>query len=149
MNDRIDDPLVAGLLTLPARQKTGRSLRLIAAVTAGKLLARVPPASARRVMSTLASGARFASYAEAEAAVLAVTHHSPWAAGQLGCLPRSISTCLLLRFDGLWPQWCVGVASTPPFRAHAWIEADDQIVGELGAPSDYSVLIKVAASPAK
>ena len=44
---------------------------------------------------------------------------------------------LLCRQRGYAPTWCVGVVATPPFAAHAWIEADDRIVDE---PIDASYL---------
>ena len=44
---------------------------------------------------------------------------------------------LLCRQRGYAPTWCVGVVATPPFAAHACIEADNCIVDE---PIDASYL---------
>lgn len=45
------------------------------------------------------------------------------------CLERSVATALLCRMRGSWPDWCTGVA-LEPFRAHAWVEAEGNGVGE-------------------
>ena len=57
--------------------------------------------------------------------------------GDRACLIRSVAAMLLCRQRGYAPTWCVGVVATPPFAAHAWIEADDRIVDE---PIDASYL---------
>ncbi len=56
--------------------------------------------------------------------------------GPQGCLPRSLATALLCRMSGQWPVWCVGVRVLPPFGAHAWVEAEGELVHE-NVPADY------------
>jgi hypothetical protein len=68
-------------------------------------------------------------------------------AGPKGCLPRSLGVVLLCRLGGTWPTWCTGARVTPPFTAHAWVEAEGHPVGE-GVPQGYFArLVTVAPLP--
>ncbi|MBO2459959.1 lasso peptide biosynthesis B2 protein [Actinomadura violacea] len=115
-----------------------------AAVGAARLIAKLPPRRLRRVLSALRRGARPASGEEALAARQAVVTVSVQCAGQ-GCLQRSIATVLLCRAGGTWPDWCTGVR-TEPFRAHAWVEADGEPVGERAEVLAFAKTMVVAAS---
>ncbi|MFP8964475.1 lasso peptide biosynthesis B2 protein [Streptomyces nanhaiensis] len=107
-----------------------------AAVGCAHLLAVLPPGRIRAVLELLRRGARPATEAEAARARETVLAVSLACGGQRGCLPRSLATVLLCRMRGRWPVWCVGVRTSPPFAAHAWVEAEGVLVGE-GCPADY------------
>ncbi|QKG22305.1 lasso peptide biosynthesis B2 protein [Actinomadura verrucosospora] len=115
-----------------------------AAVGAARLIAKLPPRRLRRVLSVLRRGARPASGEEALAARQAVVTVSVQCAGQ-GCLQRSIATVLLCRAGGTWPDWCTGVR-TEPFRAHAWVEADGEPVGERAEVLAFAKTMVIAAA---
>ncbi|MGW5176900.1 lasso peptide biosynthesis B2 protein [Streptomyces sp. NPDC004082] len=106
------------------------------AVALAHLLARQPPVRIRAVLVRLRRGARPATLEEATRARATVLAVSLAAGGQQGCLARSLATVLLCRSRGQWPTWCVGVRTHPPFAAHAWVEAEGELVGE-GAPAEY------------
>jgi hypothetical protein len=105
-------------------------------VTVAKLLATQPPARIRRILLRLRRGAVPATREQAGHARDAVMTVSLACAGREGCLPRSLATVLLCRFQGRWAAWCVGVRKLPPFGAHAWVEVDREFVGE-EYPADY------------
>ena len=106
------------------------------AVTIAKLLATQPPVRIRRILLRLRRGAVPATQEQAGRARDAVMTVSMACAGREGCLPRSLATVLLCRFQGRWAAWCVGTRKMPPFGAHAWVEVDREPVGE-GYPADY------------
>nr|BAL72549.1 lariatin biosynthetic protein [Rhodococcus jostii] len=137
---------VVGAMAIPSKTRISATerLRLASALSLGKALSHLPPGLLRRSMTAFAAKARPASYREAEAAVVSITQYSKASAGPGSCLQRSISVCILMRLDGRWPTWCVGVPSKPPFRAHAWIEAGGQIVAELGDMNSYSRLMTIS-----
>ncbi|MFD0392113.1 lasso peptide biosynthesis B2 protein [Streptomyces nogalater] len=110
----------------------GRHLRAVLAVGAARLLTRRPPRDVRRVLTRLSRGARPATYDEAAAARAAVLRVSVMCAGD-GCLQRSVAIALLCRWHGAWPTWRVGVR-TMPFRAHAWVEAEEPRSGKAATP---------------
>jgi hypothetical protein len=58
------------------------------------------------------------------------------------CLQRSLAATLLCRMRGTWPTWCTGVR-TPPFTAHAWIEADGHRVDEPEDTTTYRTILTV------
>ncbi|MFJ8695126.1 lasso peptide biosynthesis B2 protein [Streptomyces roseolilacinus] len=120
----------------PRSVPVARRLLARAAVACAHLLATQPPHRIRAVLSRMRGGARPATLAEAAAVRQTVLAVSLAAGGHRGCLPRSLATVLLCRCYGLWPVWCVGVRSRPPFAAHAWVEAEGVLVGE-DAPVDY------------
>lgn len=98
------------------------------AIGVARILARLSPRRLRVTMELLRRGARPAGHAaalRARGAVVAVSVRcaGPW------CLQRSIATALLCRAGGSWPDWYTGVR-TQPFRAHAWVAADGEPVGE-------------------
>jgi hypothetical protein len=99
------------------------------------------PRSLRRVLNTLRRGARPATYQQALTARRAVVATSIRCAGQ-GCLHRALATALLCRLHGAWPVWCTGIR-TEPFRAHAWVEAEQQPVGEPFPAGYYSITMTV------
>lgn len=134
-------------MTVPRsrRGSPGRAVTVRAAVLAGLLLARLSPRRLRAVLGRVAAGARATPYPQVETYYREVSAASPRCAGWQGCLPRSIAVALLCRLRGGWPQWCVGVRATPPFAAHAWVEADGRIVAEPGGSEDYRVLMTVGA----
>ncbi|MEU9021428.1 lasso peptide biosynthesis B2 protein [Actinomadura sp. NPDC048394] len=114
-----------------------------AAVGAARLIAALPPRRLRRVLAVLRRGARPATGEEALAARQAVVTVSVQCAGQ-GCLQRSLATALLCRAGGTWPDWCTGVR-LEPFRAHAWVEADGEPVGERAEVLAFAKTMVVAA----
>jgi transglutaminase superfamily protein len=59
----------------------------------------------------------------------AVDIASIWYWKQVGCLARSASTVCLLRSRGVQAQLVIGAQRTP-FKAHAWVEVDGQIVND-------------------
>ena len=126
----------------PLRVEPHRRVLALLAVGAGHLIGRLPPARIRRVLTVAARGARPASYAEASRARRTVTAVSVRCAGE-GCLPRSIATALLCRVGGSWPTWHAGVR-TIPFRAHAWVEADNRPVDEPVSTTQMRPLVTVA-----
>ncbi|MGK5642425.1 lasso peptide biosynthesis B2 protein [Streptomyces sp. URMC 126] len=135
-------------LVRPSGVPFPRRLAARLALTAAFPLSLLPPRRLRVVLAALRRGAAPASYERAAAARRAVCAVSLYCAGPRGCLPRSIATALLCRFDGRWPTWCTGVRVVPPFSAHAWVEADGRPVDE-GVPDDYfSRLLAVAPAPA-
>ncbi|MEU1982967.1 lasso peptide biosynthesis B2 protein [Nocardia sp. NPDC019395] len=54
-----------------------------------------------------------------------------------------MATVLLSRRYGAWTTWCVGVRNELPFTAHAWVEAEGELVGEAGDMDTFSRLIVV------
>jgi hypothetical protein len=121
---------VSGLVTVETARSASPALRLAArcAVGAAHLLARMPPGRLCAAMRLLRGGARPARYAEAQRARDAVVAISVRCAGPW-CLQRSIAVALLCRAGGFWPDWYTGVR-TNPFRGHAWVVADGEVVGE-------------------
>ncbi len=95
----------------------------------------------RRVLTTLRKGSRPAHYSETLVDRDDVVSASLTCAGE-GCLPRSLAVCFLGRIHGRWPTWCTGVRMEP-FRAHAWVEADGQPVGELHSMDAYAVTMRI------
>ncbi|MDX3532899.1 lasso peptide biosynthesis B2 protein [Streptomyces sp. MB09-01] len=113
------------------------------AVAVAHPLVRLPPHRLARLLGRVARGVRPADHDQAHRARTAVTTVSALCAGREGCLPRSVATALLCRARGVWPTWCVGVRSAPPFGAHAWVSAGGRLVGE-DLPDDYfRVLLSV------
>ncbi|MFD7711040.1 lasso peptide biosynthesis B2 protein [Streptomyces sp. NPDC059786] len=129
------------LNTAGTRPPLGRRLAVHAAVTAARLLARLPPRRIRTALHLARHGAAPADYVQALRARQDVTAVSTLCAGRY-CLQRSLATALLCRIDGTWPTWCSGVR-TPPFTAHAWVEADGQRVGEPQDTAAYRTMISV------
>jgi Transglutaminase-like superfamily len=120
-----------------------RRLLVRLAVGVAQTLALLPPRRIRVLLTWLSRGARPATYLQAKAARDVVLAVSPSCAGWRGCLPRSLAVALLCRLSSAWPTWCVGVRVTPPFGAHAWVEADHQLVDEVGDTGSYRRLITV------
>lgn len=81
------------------------------------------PGALHRLMAALAKRARPASGHQAMQADALVAAVSPLCAGMYGCLPRSVAAAALCRAGGVWPTWTIGVRESPPFGAHAWIDA--------------------------
>ncbi|MEV0277379.1 lasso peptide biosynthesis B2 protein [Streptomyces sp. NPDC050610] len=123
------------------RPPLGRRLAARTAVGAARLLARLPPRRLRAVLRVARRGASPADYATALRARQDVTAVSVLCSGRY-CLQRSLATALLCRLGGTWPTWCTGVR-TPPFAAHAWVEADGHRVGEPEEAADYRTLLTV------
>ncbi|CAM5238377.1 lasso peptide biosynthesis B2 protein [Streptomyces coeruleorubidus] len=123
-----------------------RALPLLA-VALARPLADIRPARLRRVLELARRGAKPATVGQALAAREAVVSVSLRCAGQ-HCLQRSIATALLCRFRGVWPTWCTGVR-TQPFAAHAWVEAEDQLIGESYPKGHYKPLLTIGPAPRK
>ncbi|WP_221358957.1 lasso peptide biosynthesis B2 protein [Streptomyces beigongshangae] len=86
-------------------------------------------------------GAEPASYDQALAARHDVTATSTLCSGRY-CLQRALATAPLCWLRGVWPTWCTGVR-TPPFAAHAWVEAEGRPVGEPQDTTTYHPMITV------
>ncbi|MFE7114043.1 lasso peptide biosynthesis B2 protein [Streptomyces sp. NPDC057654] len=127
--------------TGPDRPPPVRRLAARTAVGAARLLAHLPPRRLSAVLRTARRGAAPADYATALRARQDVTAVSVLCSGRY-CLQRSLATALLCRLGGTWPTWCTGVR-TPPFAAHAWVEADGHRVGEPEEAATYRVLLTV------
>ena len=102
-----------------------------------RLLRHLKPHRLQRLMSFVVRGAQPADYSIARDARDDILSASAVCRGDRACLIRSVAAMLLCRQRGYAPTWCVGGVATPPFAAHAWIEADDRIVDE---PIDASYL---------
>lgn len=124
--------------------------RLLVRVVVASALAMtfLPPMRLKKVMRLLSRGAGEATRRQATDAYLAVISTSARCAGWRGCLPRSIAVAVLCRLRGAWPYWHLGVKATPPFAAHAWLEAEGRVVAERGSPGDYRSLVVVAPGAA-
>jgi hypothetical protein len=122
---------------LPAHQR----LLALLAVGAARLLATLRPRRLRGVLELARRGARSATPEQALAARQAVVAVSLSCAGK-GCLQRSIAAALYCRAHGSWPTWCTGVR-TNPFSAHAWIQVDDEPIGEPHPAGYYRTLFTV------
>lgn len=131
----------------PDRVPLPRRVAALVAVAVAQLLARLSPTGIRKVLAFLRRGAAPATYAQARRARAAVVAVSLTCAGPEGCLPRSLATALLCRMTGRWPVWCTGARRSPPFGAHAWVEAEGRMVDE-PAPDGYFVRL-VAVEPVK
>lgn len=118
-----------------------RRILALLAVGAARLLTGLRPGRLRRVLELARRGARPATPQEALAARQAVVAVSLRCAGK-GCLQRSIAAVLYCRARGRWPTWCTGVR-THPFAAHAWIQVDDQPIGEPHPAGYYRTLLTV------
>lgn len=114
------------------------------AVLVGRTLAKASPRTITRVLRVLRRSAAPASHGQAMRARREVVAVSELCAGQY-CLERSLSAVVLLRLRGRWATWCTGV-HTRPFAAHAWLEVDDQPVGESAALGRFRTLISVPLS---
>ncbi|CAO5241780.1 Microcin J25-processing protein McjB C-terminal domain-containing protein [Frankia sp. AgKG'84/4] len=121
----------------------GRHLAALLAVAAARILATRRPARIRQVLARLAAHAGPAGRAEVLAARQAVMAVSLTCRGARGCVPRSLATTLLCRAGGSVPTWCVGVRTVAPFGAHAWVEAEGEMVGESLPPGYLRALLRV------
>ncbi|WP_370869172.1 lasso peptide biosynthesis B2 protein [Streptomyces sp. CRCS-T-1] len=110
-------------------------------VGVARLLARAKPSRLRTVLEFARRGAAPATAAQALRAREEVVSVSLRCAGQ-GCLQRSIATALLCRARGVWPTWCTGVR-THPFAAHAWVEAERQLIGEGHPKGHFKTLMSI------
>jgi transglutaminase superfamily protein len=63
-----------------------------------------------------------------------------WYWKQVLCLQRSAATAISLKNSGFHAEMVIG-AQQMPFRAHAWVEVDGQVVNDkVYMPEIYSVL---------
>lgn len=123
----------------------GLRLRVRVAALVAAPIARLSPARIRRVMTWLRRGAEPAGHDDAQKLRDATIGVSLRAAGPEGCLRRTLTVMLLCRSRGIWPTWCVGVTTVPPFRAHSWIEAEGRMVGEDEPDGHFAKLIAIPA----
>ncbi|MFH8492160.1 lasso peptide biosynthesis B2 protein [Streptomyces longisporoflavus] len=132
--------------TSAGRPPLGRRVLAHIAVVLARLLARLPPRRIVAVLQVLRRRATPATRQQALTARADITSASTLCAGTY-CLQRSLATTLLCRIRGVWPTWCSGVR-TPPFAAHAWVEAEGERIGEPPDAATYRILLTVpAASP--
>lgn len=130
---------MSSLMALPdADQVTARD-RIVGAVSlvAAYLLLRLPFPAATKAVEFLGRGAPPASLREGESFVAAVRRAAHWFPGRAACLETSLGTVLAARLHGRRLDWCIG-ARTLPYAAHAWVEAEQQPIGE---PPDRPYLL--------
>ncbi len=113
----------------------------LAAVAVARVLAHLPPRHIRIVLNQLRRRAKPATRGHVQHIRDAVVSVSLRCAGE-GCLQRSLAVVVLCRTRGTWPTWCIGVR-TEPFSGHAWVEVDDQPVGEPHPAGYYRPLITI------
>ncbi|MFC4016248.1 lasso peptide biosynthesis B2 protein [Nonomuraea purpurea] len=113
-----------------------------AAIAAARLLACLPPRRIVAVLHLIRHGSAPATHAQALRARNDIVATSRRCAGRY-CLQRSLATVLLCRMRGTWPRWCTGVR-TPPFAAHAWVEAEGRQVGEPADTVTFQVILDVS-----
>ncbi|QHC23562.1 lasso peptide biosynthesis B2 protein [Streptomyces sp. GS7] len=132
---------------LPPRVRLPLRRRVVplAAVALARPLAALPPRYLRAVLQVLRVGARPSTAAQASAARTAVVAVSLRCAVH-HCLQRSVAAAVVCRLKGTWPTWQTGVRTTP-FAAHAWIEADGQVIDEPYPDGYYRPLLTVAPVP--
>jgi hypothetical protein len=76
----------------------------------------------------------------AERACMAVNLACVWYWKEVRCLQRSAATVRLLKHSGVSAQLVIGAQQTP-FKAHAWVEVDGQVVNDKPYLSEmYSIL---------
>ncbi|MFI5557860.1 lasso peptide biosynthesis B2 protein [Amycolatopsis japonica] len=119
-----------------------RRCQAMVAIASARLLAAMSPRRIRSVLGLVYRGARSATHQEILRARMEVVGTSARCAGNF-CLQRSIATVLLARMRGAVGTWCVGVRS-PPFAAHAWVEAEGRPVGESEEDLDYRPILMVS-----
>lgn len=124
----------------PLRRRAATRL----AVAASYILARQPAQRLRRVMARLSRGARPATREQTQAALDSVLSTSLPMHGLKACLPRSVSVALLCRISGTWPTWCTGVSRSAPPTAHAWVQVDDEPIGEDDSNHGFVPMLTVA-----
>jgi ATP-binding cassette subfamily B protein len=110
-----------------------------AVLLAGWLI-KLPPRQIAKALHRLTDSRPIASVDQGTRAREAVCTVSPSCRGPQGCLRRSVSTVLFCRLSGRSATWCTGF-TIDPFRAHAWVEIDSQIVGEHSEISDYVTVL--------
>lgn len=130
---------------VPVRGSVVTRVQVSLAVTFARALHRKPPQTLRRLTARIAQGVRPATYDQAKRARDEILTYSALCRGNRACLTRSIAVALLCRLRGHWPTWAVGVVTIPPFAAHAWVEAEDQIVDEPLTREDFRAFFKVTA----
>jgi hypothetical protein len=122
----------------------GRQVGALVAVVAARLLARCAPKRICAVLEFVRRGARPATFDQALRARQDVVATSARCAGRY-CLDRSLATVLLVRLRGRSLSWHTGVR-TPPFAAHAWVEAEGRPVGEPAEDFAYQTILRVPAA---
>ncbi|MFF4854636.1 lasso peptide biosynthesis B2 protein [Streptomyces rubiginosohelvolus] len=118
-------------------------------VVAAVMLSRLPPVAIVYILEKIRRGARVASFAEALRAHQDVVRVSIFASRSDSCLPRSLAIILVSRARGFMPRWCVGIRQELPRTAHAWIEADGDVVGENIDFETMTLLFSVDDNPSK
>jgi hypothetical protein len=126
----------------PPRPPLARHAQALVAVALARLLARQSPQRICAVLRLVRRGAGAADSGTTSQARRDVVATSTRCAGRY-CLERSLATVLLVRMRGSFPTWRTGVR-TPPFAAHAWVEADGRPVGEPAEEFDYRPMLEVA-----
>lgn len=124
-----------------------RRIEIMLAVSAARILQRLRPEKLRKILELTSSHARPASEAEVARTRDELLSTSAECRGSSACLTRSIALVLLCRRKGTWPTWSVGVVTSPPFAAHAWVEVDGKIIGEPIASDSYRAFYKVTCPP--
>ena len=123
-----------------------RGLTALAAASIVLAATHSRPARLRKTLTVCATGARPATYPQADRADAVITTLSPRCGSGRHCLTCSIAVALYCRMAGAWPTWRSGVRY-PPLESHAWIEAGGRTVGEPGhLTATYTPTITVTAT---
>ena len=129
LDERIDGLIAVGaarLLLLATRNRPDRLAHVLHVVGCGgrsdwSPIARYVAERAREVVEAVS--------------LRCASHH--------GCLPSSVAVLLLSRWHGYTLTWRIGVHSPPP-SSHAWVEFDNQPIGEPFDPQQlYTPIITV------
>lgn len=124
----------------------GSRVYIRAVVRIGIVLRSCRPNQTRRFLTLAAKGLPEASHQQATQARDLVLKYDPRTRGETACVPRVIASALLCRRRyKSWPRVCFGVLITPPFRAHAWLEAEGRSVQEDLPATFYGLLFAIPA----
>ncbi|QIM16022.1 lasso peptide biosynthesis B2 protein [Leucobacter insecticola] len=120
-----------------------RRIKVRTAIGVAFLLCKLKPRRIIWFLKLLNTSRKPSSLDDAKQARAQVIALSVRCAHREGCVPRSIAVALLCRAEGGFADWCVGVRTTAPFGAHAWVEVNGHPVAEGIEPGQFAVLDSV------
>lgn len=121
----------------------GTAIKARTAVFLGLLLSQLSPHYIEILLKWISKEKRPVDYRQAVHAFHHARAVSIGCWSDRACLRRSLAVFLLVRMDGGYVSWCVGIRTQPPFMAHAWVEAEGIGVEERLEPKYFKVLVKV------
>lgn len=131
----------------PVRLSPIARAQVSVAVTAARLLRKRRPETLRKVVTRIVHGGAPATFDATKHVRDQVLTASAHCRGGHACLIRSLAVVLVCRLRGFTPVWSVGVLAVPPFTAHAWVEAEGEIVDEPLTVTDYRAFFKIPSQP--